>query len=66
MGSLFGSKTPNPKPPAEMPDDQSPAVLEAKRKAAMDAAARAGRASTILTSGGDNGATYSGKTLGAS
>lgn len=51
MAGLFG-KTPAPPPisaPAPMPDNSSPAVLEAQRKAAADAMARSGRTSTILT-----------------
>lgn len=36
-------------PPPTMPDAQSPEVLDAKRKAAQDAMARAGRSSTILS-----------------
>lgn len=36
-------------PPPTMPDNQSPEVLEAKRRAGQDAMARAGRNSTILS-----------------
>lgn len=72
MSGLFGSSpqpipaSPTPKPPAEMPDSQSPAVLEARRKAQQDILSRAGRSSTILTApeqrgGGD---TYSSTKLG--
>ena len=46
---------PAPKPPAEMPDPNSPAILEAKRKAAADIMGRAGRSSTILTAPKDRG-----------
>ncbi len=72
MSGLFGGgqSTPAPKPPAPMPDDQSPAVLEAKRRAQEQVVSRAGRQSTILTnpqnrsvaSGSD---AYSSRTLGA-
>ena len=53
-----------------MPDSNSPAVLEAQRKAAAEAAARAGRVSTIMTGPGGpaanqrNSDSYAGKTLG--
>ena len=53
-------KIPEPTPPAPMPDQQSPAVLEARRQQQMGAMQRAGRSSTILTS-----PTYAGRTLGA-
>lgn len=50
MGGMFKTpKMPEPKPPAPMPDPDSPAVLEAKRKAAGAIMNRAGRSSTILT-----------------
>jgi|GEM_PF-5874368 len=55
-----------------MPDANSPAVLEAQRKAAAEAAARAGRASTIMTdskgpaANRGNTDSYGGKTLGGS
>jgi hypothetical protein len=38
-----------------MPDPNSPAILEAKRKAAADIMGRAGRSSTILTAPKDRG-----------
>ena len=51
MGGLFGgAKMPEPIPAPPMPDDKSPAVLEAKRRAAADIASRQGRESTILDS----------------
>lgn len=52
MTALFGGSKPTqtaPKPPAPMPDDQSPAVLAAKRKKLAEMASSSGRASTILT-----------------
>lgn len=53
MGGLFSSPPPPPipppKPPAPMPDPESPEVLEAKRKATLNALARDGRESTILS-----------------
>lgn len=53
MGSLFKSPKvvppPPPAAPAPMPDPTSPAVLEARRKSTEMAMARAGRASTILS-----------------
>ena len=60
-----------PKPPALMPDQNSPAVLEARRKAMSDMMARAGRQSTILTAPGQRGGnsggdSYSSNTLGSS
>jgi hypothetical protein len=60
-----------PTPAAPMPDNNSPAVLEAQRKAAAEAAARAGRTSTILTDNEGPAAnrrgsdSYSGRTLGS-
>jgi hypothetical protein len=48
-----------------MPDEESPAVKEAKRRAALDMLRRAGRESTILTSREERGGSdYSRKTLG--
>lgn len=72
MSSLFRPpQVVQPSAPAPAPDMNSPAVLEAQRKAAMDAQARAGRASTILT--GDSGPkanqgnrdSYASRTLGS-
>ena len=54
MGGLFGgAKMPEPIPPPPMPVDKSPAVLEAKRKAAAAVAVRQGRQSTILDTSPD-------------
>lgn len=51
-----------------MPDEESPAVLEAKRRYASEAMARAGRQSTILTTPESRNFStdYSRKTLGGS
>lgn len=71
MGGLFSPKPPSPPPmpavqkPAVLPDEQSPAVLEAKRRAQTDMMQRAGRSSTILTAPGNRGGgDYSKTTLG--
>lgn len=68
MSGLFGSADPPaPKPPAPMPDDQSPAVLDAKRSATERILSRAGRSATILTKPENRGGsmdTYASKTLG--
>ena len=49
-----------------MPDQNSPDVIEAKRKAAMDAMARSGRSSTIMTAAqGGTGREYSASKLGS-
>lgn len=48
MGGLLGSK-PKTQPVQRMPDEEDPAVKEAKRRAAMAATARSGRTSTVLT-----------------
>jgi hypothetical protein len=70
MGGLFGGSKPpplpEPKPAPPMPDDKSPEVLEAKRRAAADILSRAGRTSTILTAPGQrsSSADYSRTTLG--
>lgn len=49
MSGIFGApKAPAVMAPAPMPDPQSPAVLEAQRKAGSNAMARTGRASTVL------------------
>lgn len=71
MSKLF-AKPPQPviQAPPPMPDNASPAVLEAQKKAAAEAAARAGRTSTILTDQAGpaanqrNSDSYAGKTLG--
>jgi hypothetical protein len=64
MTNLFKPKTPEVQPPAVMPDRESPAALEAERRAQNDVMTRRGRTSTILSDamrGGD----YSGRNLGA-
>lgn len=70
MSGLFAPDTPAPvapvvKPPAPMPDSNSAAVMEARRKAQTDIMGRAGRSSTILTAPKDRGGDYSANTLGA-
>lgn len=68
MGGLFSAPKPPPppeiKPPAPMPDDNSPAVLAAKRAATAQAMARGSRQSTILTTAESRGGDYSGSKLG--
>jgi hypothetical protein len=75
MSGMFGDPSPAPtqaaapapKPPATMPDTNSAAVLEARRKAQTDVLNRAGRQSTILTAPKDRiGDNFSSTTLGAS
>jgi hypothetical protein len=75
MSALFKAPTvnipapPTPVPPPPMPDPFSPAAQEAAR---AQAAERAGRSSTILTTAANRGAVatsgasvpYSGKSLG--
>lgn len=77
MSSLFKAPTvnipppPAPLPPPPMPDPYNPAAMEAAK---VQAAARAGRTSTILTTAtnrgvqpaapGGAGVPYSGNTLG--
>lgn len=64
MSGLFGGSTPTlPPPPAPipMPDLQDPAILAAQKKTLQDAAARSGRASTLLSGGTDD---YSSTKLG--
>jgi hypothetical protein len=76
MTALFKAPTipppPTPLPPPTMPDPYSPAALEAAK---AQAAARAGRSSTILTTAANRGgqaaasgvgAPYSGRSLGGS
>lgn len=70
MSGLFSrpapAATPTPQPVAPMPDTNSAAVLEARRKAQADIMGRAGRTSTILTPPTDRGGTpYASTTLGA-
>lgn len=43
------------KPPAPMPDDQDPSVIEARRREQMRRLQSGGRQSTILTGGGGGG-----------
>ncbi|TCL70639.1 hypothetical protein [Rhizobium sp. BK251] len=55
MGKLFGggssqAAAPTPTPVTRMPDEEDPAIKEARRKAAVEAQSRSGRASTVLTS----------------
>lgn len=50
MGGLFGKpKVPKVEDPARMPDEEDPAVEEARRRRAEAARSRGGRASTILS-----------------
>lgn len=52
MGGIGGGSVPpapKPKPPALMPDPESPEVKEAKRLALLNALKHQGRESTILT-----------------
>jgi hypothetical protein len=76
MTALFKAPTippaPTPLPPPPMPDPYNPANLEAAK---AQAALRAGRSSTILTTAANRGgepaasgvsAPYSGRTLGGS
>lgn len=66
MGGLFsGPKTPAPKEPAPMPDQDSDAVREAARRKRMEIMGRAGRSSTILTKPEDRGGDYAGTKLGS-
>jgi hypothetical protein len=51
MGALFGSKKPPAPEPVRMPDPEDPeAEAAARRAAALYAANRGGRASTLLSS----------------
>lgn len=55
MGKLFGggeskpAPAPTPTPVTRMPDTEDPAVKAAQRRAALEAQARSGRASTVLS-----------------
>jgi hypothetical protein len=50
MGGLFSKpKIPEPQPPAPMPDENSPGVLEARRQQLNAIMSRSGRRSTILS-----------------
>ena len=70
MGGMFNPKpTPLPpppevKPPAPMPDINSPQVRERKRQTAADIMGRAGRQSTILTAPSDRADSYAAPKLG--
>lgn len=68
MATLFSKpKTPDipaPKPVAPMPDENSPAVIEARRRSQLETMKRAGRSSTILTDRDNGGGSYSGTVLG--
>lgn len=68
MGGLFMPKSKpadpvKPMKPVEMPDPDSPAAIEARRKATADAMQRGGRSSTIMTGDADRG-NYTAATLG--
>lgn len=69
MSGLFSTPqapaAPVPKAPAPMPDFNSAAVIEARRRAQSDIMGRAGRTSTILSPPTERGGTYSSTTLGA-
>jgi len=50
MSGLFGGgKKPKVEAPQRMPDPEDPALVEARRRKALDITARGGRAATILT-----------------
>lgn len=49
MGNLFKPKVPEPQEPVRMPDQDDPALIEARRKRSQELMARGGRASTILS-----------------
>jgi hypothetical protein len=55
MGGLLAPKVPKPSapPPAPDPDEEGPVAQEARKKRIRKRTAESGRASTILTSGGD-------------
>lgn len=67
MATLFSKPKmptiPEPQPAAPMPDENSPAVIEARRRSQLDVMRRAGRSSTILTDRNNDGG-YSGSVLG--
>lgn len=69
MSSMFAPKptpapdVPKPKPAAPMPDEFSPATLEAKRRKQLEMMQRGGRQSTILSDAAGRG-DYAGSTLG--
>lgn len=66
MGKLFGGgEKPKPTPVTRMPDEEDPAVQEARRRAAVASQARSGRTSTVLTNRGQRtsaGGTQAGTT----
>jgi hypothetical protein len=49
MGGLFSTKAPKPADPVRMPDEEDPVVVEARRRAALAATSRSGRASTVMS-----------------
>lgn len=72
-GGGTAPRPPDIQPPAKMPDPFDPAVMEAKRRAAIDTMSRGGRQSTILGGSKLGGGTapaatsfdsFSGKVLG--
>lgn len=69
MSAMFAPKAvtaPAAQAPAPMPDSDSPAAREARRRAQMDVLSRAGRSSTILTPPkSNNGDSYAAKKLGS-
>lgn len=68
MSAMFAPKAvtaPAPQAPAPMPDSESPAAREARRRKQMDVLSRAGRSSTILTPPKTGGDTYAAKKLGS-
>ena len=65
MGGLFSSPKappppPPPPPPTPLPDEDSPDIKRARRRKIAEQQKRSGRASTILSQGGDR------ETLGGS
>jgi hypothetical protein len=61
MAALFSPKTPEVKPAAPLPDEYSPGVLEARKRAALGIGTREGRRSTILSEDEGGGTFNSGK-----
>ena len=66
MSGLFGGgpSTPEIKPPAPMPDSESPAILEAGRRRRGEMTRIGGRASTILSDARGDTGDYSRRTVG--
>ena len=65
MGALFTPKVPALQPVTPMANPDSPDVIEAKRRAALEALQRSGRTSTIMTNAqGGTGREYSATKLG--